>query len=136
MERQNKHIDQLVEKMMKDTSLESPSSNFTNTIMSQVEVIANSDITTYKPLISKRAWLILGSVVLLVILYSLFAEHTTEEGITFINNFKVSAKNKFTSIISHLNFSKTITYTMGLFAMMLLLQIPLLKDHYNKRFNY
>ena len=52
----DKHIEKFVDKMMKETTLDTPSVDFTAQVMSQVLKIKISQTTVYKPLISKWVW--------------------------------------------------------------------------------
>ena len=56
---EDKNIEKLIDHLMKDTTLESPSFDFTSKVMSQVTVTKTSDITTYQPLISTRTFLVI-----------------------------------------------------------------------------
>jgi len=60
----NKHIDSLVEKVVKESSLESPSLDFTSNIMSKIEAVPQNEITVYEPLISKSVWLAISILVI------------------------------------------------------------------------
>jgi len=54
MKESDKNIENLIDKMMAENTLESPSIDFTSKIMSQVLVAEKSKIKTYKPLISNQ----------------------------------------------------------------------------------
>ncbi len=56
----DKQIENLVDKVMKQSTLETPSIDFTSHIMVQVEAAKQSTSTTYQPLISKRVWAIIS----------------------------------------------------------------------------
>ena len=45
---ENKELEKLVDKMMSDLTLESPSIDFTSKVMAQVVVTKTSDVTLYK----------------------------------------------------------------------------------------
>jgi len=122
------HTDDLVDKIMKMSSPESPSSNFTDSVMSRIENIPVSSITSYKPLISKWFWLFVGLIVFLIYLYMAFQA----TAINYID-FSVVYDNKFVDVISSIAFSKATTYGLLLTALMFLIQISLLKYYFNKR---
>ena len=67
--------DNFVDKVVKDSSLESPSLDFTNKIMSQINATTQSEITIYKPLISKRAWFIIGALIVGGLTYLMFGNN-------------------------------------------------------------
>ena len=53
MEKDEKRIDAFVDKLMANDTLEQPTLDFTDNVMSKVESISNSIATVYKPLIPK-----------------------------------------------------------------------------------
>lgn len=135
MEEQHKHIEELVNHIMKESVTESPSADFTSKIMTHVDAIANSTITTYKPLISKKAWIILSIIILGTIVY-LFTNGSSDGSRVVNFDLSILTDNKLSNILSGLSFSKTIVYGVVLFALMFYIQIPLLKHHFEKRLNY
>lgn len=56
------HIEKLVDKSMKKIELESPSLDFTKNVMTQIDALEKSSITSYKPLISKPMWFVIFTV--------------------------------------------------------------------------
>ena len=126
---EDKHIEKLVDHMMKDTLLETPSFDFTAKVMSQVLATKTSGITAYKPLISKKVMITICSVLLGLIVYSLFYDSTQPSKwiphIDFI---------PFNNITKPFQFSKATTYSVVLTAVMLFIQIPFLKNYYDRKF--
>ncbi|REE24343.1 hypothetical protein [Winogradskyella pacifica] len=131
MEKGNKELEAFIEKIMSTESLEQPSVEFTDNIMSKVKAISNSKTIVYKPLIPTYIWIvIIGSFLWLV-------------GCIYLNESvtSVSWLERFTSIkkvidpLATLTFgaSKILIYTVVLFTVMLSIQIPLLKQYFNKR---
>ena len=75
MKESDKNIEQLIEKMMAEEKLQSPSIDFTSKIMAKVELLEEKKIKVYKPLISKSVWIFIGlAVAALVIYISLFSD--------------------------------------------------------------
>jgi ABC-type uncharacterized transport system permease subunit len=75
MNESDKNIENLIDKMMCEETLHSPSMYFTSNIMSQILVAEKSQAKIYKPLISKAVWLfIMASLIALAIYASLFSE--------------------------------------------------------------
>ncbi|MDP3352360.1 MAG: hypothetical protein Q8S44_01290 [Flavobacteriaceae bacterium] len=65
---EDKLVDNFIEKVMKGVELETPSKDFTSNVMNLVYEVKKSDVTTYKPLVSKLGWsIIFGSVFVLVL---------------------------------------------------------------------
>ena len=139
-DKETKYFDSLSRKVIEEASVETPSFNFTNVIMSKVNTLQESDVTVYKPLISKTSWVLIGSGVFALVLYILFFGTKTEPSI-WMQSLDFSMLSKInmyvlTSIpsIPSLSISKTFTYAILFFGLMICIQIPLLKNHFDKRF--
>jgi hypothetical protein len=130
------HLDKLAKKVMQSSSLESPSLDFTANIMAKVEASLTSDITTYKPLISKRAWLIILILVIGSLSYGVFG--SGQEGLGWFDTFDYSIiyNNKVTEAISGITISKIFAYAIGFFGLVFFIQIPLMKHFFNKQLEY
>ena len=64
---EDKHLDEFAGKLMNETSLERPSTEFTSKVMSGVLAAGRGKVTVYKPLISKPFWFIIfGAVIILL----------------------------------------------------------------------
>ena len=129
MKESDKNIENLIEKMMSENTLESPSIDFTSKIMSQVLVAEKSKIKVYKPLISKTTWFFIGtSLVALIVYVSLFSGTN--------NNLEIGKaySDKAASLFSGIHFSKNILYALLIVPFMILVQIGVLKNYFNKRY--
>ena len=129
----DKHIEKLVDKTMKKTSLESPSFDFTNTVMAQVNALERSTVTTYKPLISKPMWFVIFAVGLMIVMYILFGMTSTESGWLNFIDLSVLTDNRYSNALSGFKVSKTVLYGVILFGIMLFVQVPILKHYFDKR---
>ncbi|MEO8820979.1 MAG: hypothetical protein ABI267_11060 [Ginsengibacter sp.] len=131
--KEDKNLEKLVENLMAEATLASPSIDFTSNVMSGVKAVEKRKSFVYKPVISKWAWLIImGSIVFL------FAF------IIMDNPQSASAKGYFN--VTFFNFEKmlksfpefqisTMTANVLLAAtLMILIQIFFLKNYLNKRF--
>lgn len=130
----DKKLENFVDKLLSETSLEQPSTGFVDTLMSKINALPQSKETVYKPLISKWAWS--GLLLAIVALITYFNAVDTAANSTWVKYIDVTPlfKNPFENL--SLEFSKTFTYTMVLLAIMLCIQIPLLKHYFNKRMSY
>ena len=129
-----KKIEVFIDQLMSEDVLEKPSLDFTNNVMFKVEALANSKATVYKPLISKPVWfVILGSFLALVGNIYLKEPVTNSE---WINRFDISivANNLFGNF--SVNFSSTLMYAFVFLALMVSIQVPLLKHYFNKRMTF
>lgn len=125
----NKPIEKLVDKVMKSSTLETPSFDFTAKVMSHVIADSKSGVTVYKPLISKSAWVVLLVVATVLIVISVYTNDTSSLG--WFDKLDLS---KVPNLFSGLKLSQTTMYALLMFAVMLCIQVPLLKHYFNKRF--
>lgn len=133
-ENADKYLDDLSRKVIGKSAIESPSFHFTNNIMSQIKELGTSRATTYVPLISKPVWLAVGLVIACVIGYAIFGSYNAET--TWLEHLKLNRYVDFVVIDSFTDFnvSKTMLYITLVFAIMLAIQIPILKHQLDKRF--
>lgn len=131
----DKYLDDLTKKVIKIGSIESPSFNFTNAVMSQVEALGKNQLTVYKPLISKKIWALILISFLLILVYILFFGTQTEpSGWLSTVDFSALTNNSVSNSLSSFKLSKTVMYAIVLFGIMFCIQIPFLKNHFDKRY--
>ncbi len=130
MKAEDKHIEALIDKLMTSDALEKPSFDFTETVMSKIDALETTSSVVYKPLISKKAWLTIGIAAIVLIGFFVFNQRT--EGGSLLDKYNLAFE--FKNPLEHLNFnfSKTMVYAVGLLAVMLFIQIPVLKHYFNK----
>jgi hypothetical protein len=129
---EDKYIEKLVDQIMKDQTLESPSFDFTSKLMAQIIAAKTNEVKVYKPLISKPVWIgIIGSIVLLFT-YNMLYGNQPSNGLLAKLNF-----NSF--YVLHLgemfHFSKVATYSVVLSTLLFFIQIPLLKNYFNSKYS-
>lgn len=131
MERDEKNIEAFIDKLMSEDVLEQPSLDFTDKVMFEVEAISNSTATVYKPLISKSTWFIILGGFVALIGYIYFKKPSSNSG--WFDRFDVShlSLNLFENIT--FNFSTTLIYAVVFLALMVSVQVPILKYYFNKR---
>ncbi|WP_104736225.1 hypothetical protein [Hanstruepera ponticola] len=130
----DKKLEKLSDKMMKESGLEKPSFNFTNAVMERVEKVSANQITEYKPLISKQAWFVIA-VALLPIAYIIVNNSSSSNSNWFdVIDFNSLFNYQFIDNMFSVTISKTVLYTIVLFGLMLCVQIPILKNYFDKRF--
>ncbi|MUU77721.1 hypothetical protein [Winogradskyella endarachnes] len=134
MREDNKKIEQFINNIMSEAGLEQPSLDFTANVLSQIEVTSTSNATVYKPLISKSVWiLILGSFIALIGYVIIGNTETTASWIDRLELPKVSL-NLFENVSSHL--SSTLMYAFVLLALMVSIQVPLVKYYFKNRITF
>ena len=129
MKESDKNIENLIDKMMAEDTLESPSMDFTSKIMSQVLVAEKNKSKVYKPLISKTTWILIGIALAFLVIYNMYfvgAENNLEIG--------KSCTDKISAIVSGIHISKTIIYAILIVPFMILVQIGLLKNYFDKKY--
>ncbi|QSB27215.1 hypothetical protein D0809_04035 [Flavobacterium circumlabens] len=131
MTERDKNIENLIDKMMAENTLESPSIDFTSKIMTQVLAAEKSKIKAYQPLISKTTWILMGAGLAALIAYSLYSSSDTsalETSQLYLNLDKASA------LFSGIHFSKNILYGVLIVPFMILIQIGVLKNYFDKKY--
>ena len=127
-EQTDKHIETFIDKAMKSSTLETPSFDFTVKVMSQITASSNSSVTVYKPLFSKSAWVIMLLLTAAILVYALFSNDTSTLG--WFDKVDLA---KVFNLFSGIKISQTAMYSLLMFAVMLFVQVPLLKHYFNKR---
>jgi hypothetical protein len=130
MEANNKNIEAIIDKLMSADSLEQPSLDFTDKVMSKVNAISNSSVTMYKPLIPKSVWFVIVGAFIALVGYIYLNEPTTNS--TWLDGLEISNPLENVSF----NFSTTFMYAVVLLAIMLSIQVPFLKYYFNKRMSF
>lgn len=129
----DKHIENMVDKVMKNVTLEIPSFDFTAKVMSQVNLITQSQATVYEPLISKKGWIIIFGGLIAVVAYVLFFSQPQTKGWFSKINFSALNDYKISNVFSGIEPSRITTYALILLAIMLILQVSVLKNYFDKR---
>lgn len=129
MKESDKNIENLIDKMMAENTLESPSIDFTSKIMSQVLAVEKRKIKAYKPLISKPMWIFIGLNLIALTIYSIFTNND-------VSNFEIVKlyTDKASTLFSGIHFSKNILYVVLIVPFMILIQIGLLKNYFDKKY--
>lgn len=129
MKESDKNIENLIDKMMAENTLESPSIDFTSKIMSQVLAVEKRKIKAYRPLISKPMWVFIGLNLIALTIYSIFTNND-------VSNFEIVKlyTDKASTLFSGIHFSKNILYAILVVPFMTLIQIGLLKNYFDKKY--
>ncbi|MEO1033219.1 MAG: hypothetical protein AAFX55_17575 [Bacteroidota bacterium] len=134
MEKDDKRMEDLVNKLMRADRLEKAPFDFTDKVMAKVEALSNSKMTVYKPLIPKYIWWLIAIGLATLVGYMLFKEPANGQSLSERYNLPELSFNMFENI--SLDFSNTLIYAVVLFAVMVSIQIPLLKQYFNNRLSY
>ena len=128
MEEQFKELDKFTSKWVKEAGLQKPSASFVDTIMQSIE--EQSKPVVFTPLISKKIWVLLGTLLVcsLIYMYWIPVTETALPNIAFIRE-----KFAFQNPVADLKFSKVTAYSLGFLALFLV-QIPFLKRMISRRY--
>ncbi|MRX69616.1 hypothetical protein SAMN06265349_102166 [Flavobacterium resistens] len=129
MKEEDKNLENLIERMMAENTLQSPSADFTSNLMSQILVAEKAKIKPYKPLISISTWIFIGIALILLVIYNMFfagAENNLEIGKSYTD--------KISAIVSGIHISKTLLYSILIVPFMVLIQVGVLKNYFDKKY--
>ena len=130
--KEDENIEKLVEQMMLNTAMESPSVDFTQTVMSEVLALGKSKSLVYKPIISRRSWLIIFTGIIVLFIYSYYNSGTANSG--FNLNFTFLHLDKLEKVFQSVQISPMTGNVILLATIMVLIQIFFLKKYLDKRF--
>lgn len=134
MENNNKNIEELIDKLMSKDTLEQPSLDFTDKVMSKVEAISNSKATVYEPLISKKVWILILTGFIALVVYNVFNKPSATGSL--LERFNISGLFVNPFQVLSFDFSAIMVYAFVLLAIMISIQVPLLKYYFNKRMTF
>lgn len=132
---ENKELDDFIRKSIKEVGLEEPSVDFTDLVLSKVELVNQKErVLITKPLLSKTTWFLILAAVVTIFGYVLLANSTVES--TWL---AVIQLNKLTSFnlslnMPELSFPTTFIYGSIAIALFVWIQVFLLKQRLNKTY--
>jgi len=129
----DKQLEKMVDKLMKETSMEMPLPEFTSKLMMQVYATEMDKATVYKPLISKKAWFIIFGSIIVLTTY-LFFNTGMQTGSWLANLDLTTVNNVLTENLAVFKLSEISLYAVVLLTVMLFVQITFIKRYFNKRF--
>lgn len=124
-------LDRVVEKAIKSSPLERPSSDFTQMVMAQVT--AKSSVTRYQPLISRMGWVIIGAGIMGCVVYLYMASGVDTSLWWATLGFNLDLETGFPKLFSGLKLAEITSYALVACGIMLCAQIPILKYVLDKR---
>lgn len=131
-ENKNKQLDAFLKKQIKELPLESPSKNFTATIMSKLQTESAFSHIQYKPLISKKIWFAVAAIVVAVLLIPFQKkEGGLLEKVSI--DFSFLDKVSFSGLLDGLSVSTTAFYGLLFFAIMIFVQVVYLKGYFDRK---
>ncbi len=137
-----KNIEEITKYIIKEAQIESPSEDFLNKVMNSVKLERKLSLRkVYQPLISKSAWLLIITVFFGL---SIFMLAGNSENSYLLSKVNVSFFDKITSIkvlenipsiniFKNIHFSSTFTYSFVFFSILVMLQLWVIKNYFNKQ---
>ena len=129
----DKNIEDFTKYIMNEAEVETPSADFLNNVMDSVKLESElSSSKVYKPLISKSAWVIITLVFVALSLFILTGNFQTS---TLLSKLDLSFFDKLPSfnLFERIHFSTTFTFTFILFSILVVFQLYVIKNYFNKQ---
>lgn len=133
MKESDKYYENLVDKVMVEGTMQKPSADFTSRVMLQVLALEKTKSIVYKPLISKLVWAVIFGSLVVFIGYVVFATNKAVGSDLSISTLYYS---KIDNLIPVFQFSKNTSYAVLIVILMVLVQISLLKNYYDKKYRF
>lgn len=129
---EDKKIERFTKDILNEVGLEKPSLSFVENVMGVVEkpLVVNS--TIYKPLISKKAWLLIAVCFIGIMTYAYRLPLKTSLFDKMVLNLNTEINFNFLQGIS---FSRPVIYALSVFGILVFAQIYLLKNNFEKQLN-
>lgn len=128
---ETKQIEHLVAKAMQKASMEIPSVQFTNRVMEALHA-QQSAVTSYRPLFPKFIWVAIAALIVGITGYIWFlAEPGSLDLPSF--SFAFMKNNVISKEVAAITIPKITSYAVMLLAVMLCVQIPMLKRYFDGR---
>ena len=134
MEHENEKIDALIGGLMKDGELEQPSDNFTEKVMNEVYALESESSIVYQPPISRKAWFIIGTCFAVLCAYVVL--NGSDGGNHWFKSFDISNMQWPIFEGFQFQFSKILSRALILLALMIGIQVTILKSYFNNRMTY
>ena len=134
MEHDNDKLEAIFDRLMREEPLESPSFDFTDKVMDKVYTLKSESSIVYQPPISKKVWFIIGACFVLMCTYIVI--NGSAAGNQWYNNFGISSVQWYIFEGVEFQFSKILNHALILLAVMIGIQVTVLKSYLNKRLTY
>jgi hypothetical protein len=134
---ENKHIKELdafAKKYIQEIEIESPSKDFTSSLMQTLLAEQKSSVFKTTPLISKKVWVLIFGLIIAAILIPFGSSEKSLVNFPKID-FSFFDKIQMPNLFDSIALSNTVLYSIFFFGLMILVQIIFLKNHFNKRFD-
>ncbi|MBT8183971.1 MAG: hypothetical protein KJN76_03955 [Eudoraea sp.] len=128
-------LEDIIRKSVKEAGLESPSADFTASLLSKIEASAQqASATVYKPLISKAGWAVMSVVVVALIIFALYQKLDIQLAWLEKMNMATLPKIQFTDALPTLAMSNIFLYSLLIFGVFVVIQMVLLKKRLDRQY--
>lgn len=118
---------------IQEIGLETPSSKFTEAILSRLPIADLKRDMSEKPLISRRTWGLLLSAIIGLCSYLISKSGTTETTLDAPYAHYVHWFEQYFEFTSNVHLSDTVMYSLASLTLFLCIQVLVLKHHFNNR---
>lgn len=133
---ENKKLDDFVRKSIKEVGLDNPSLDFTNLVMSKIQMdTERSAIFVHKPLLSKSTWFVIIAMVVAIFAYVIFGQPEQETTWLWFSKLNDLASFNLMGSMPNITISRTLTYGILAVTFFVWIQIFLLKKHIDKAYS-
>ncbi|MDT0606918.1 hypothetical protein [Croceitalea rosinachiae] len=126
-----KELKNLIDKLMIEDSLDSPSTDFTKNVIARLPIKRNS-FFVYKPLLPKSIFVLAVALIVAVTYFVLNSYGLSEIDQSYLNRLNVVGTS-VNDLFSQFRFSKTVVYIIIFAGLMFCIQTILLKRHFDSR---
>lgn len=128
---ENKKLEEFVDHVFQHVTLDKPSSDFTSRVMARVQVEKASQLTKYKPLITREAFALLLVLIGAFFIYIMLnTDSSQQESTPWLDLSELYTFNFSLGF----SFSKITLYAVITMTIMLFVQIPILKYYIQKQY--
>lgn len=136
MENKEQKLDDFMKNVFKEEFLETPPDGFTYNVMSKINTLDTvSEVTSYKPLISKTVWVVLGCLsvgLVLLVVYGNIGLNLNWLPVKLKDSAGIAAVFEK---VGTLNLGSTTVYSMVAVLLIIYVQIYMLKRMIDRRFS-
>ena len=132
---EDKKLDDFIGKSIKSVGLDKPSLDFTNSVLSKIQVESQTKaVFEYRPIISKSTWAIIFAIVVAIFTYVIFGN--SDQGNTWFSFSQLNMVTSFNVLgkMSSFELSNTFVYGILVFTFFLLIQVLLIKQRFERHY--
>jgi hypothetical protein len=128
-----KNIEEFIKFIIKEANVEEPSADFLNKVMDSVKLENKLSLSkVYKPVISKSVWVAITMAIVALCIFILTG--TSQNSIKMPNiHFALFDEIASINLFERIHFSDTFTFSFVLFSLLVILQLVVIKNYFNRQ---